>query len=142
MAYNPDALPDLQLIVSRPLGNGNPIVCDTRAPMLGGVPATDPLVFSNDPSVIAAINDLGCRVDDGAGQPLARPVSQQACTSSNLSSTGYAFVSAESTVQYCLPIAAAWAFPRGDTIVAARVRDIDGRAGATREIVVRVGNSP
>jgi len=140
--FNPDALPDLQLIVSRPLGNGSPILCDTRAPMLGGVPATDRLRFTNDPNVIAAINDPGCRVDDGTGQPVGRPVSQQACTSSNVSSTGYAFVSIESTVQYCLPIAGAWAFPRGDTIVAGRVRDIDGRIGATTEIVVRVGNAP
>ena len=138
-AYDPIDLPDLQLIVSRPLGDGSPAVCDRLPPTPGGVPATAPLVFSDSPDEIAAINDLGCRVDDGAGEPHARPISQLACTSSNLSSTGFAFVSPESTVQFCLPIAAAWAFPDGETIVASRVRDIDGRVGPTREIVVRVG---
>src|SRR5262249_47429937 len=108
----------------------------------GGIPATDPLRFTDDPTVIDAINDLGCRADDGTGQPIGRPASQQACTSSNLSSTGYAFVDHDSTMQYCLPIAAAWAFPAGDTIVAGRVRDVSGRTGATREIVVRVAEEP
>jgi hypothetical protein len=52
---------------------------------------------------------------------------------------GYAFVEPTSTVQYCLPIARAWSFAAGDTVVAARVRDVDGRLGPAREIVVRVG---
>jgi hypothetical protein len=138
-AYALDGLPDLQMLVSRALGNGSEIVCDNRPPLVGGVPATSPLQFADDPRVAAAANDLGCRVDDGTGQPLARPVSGIACTSSELSGTGFGFVSPDSTVQYCLQIAKAWAFPSGDTVVAARVRDVDGNAGAAREIVVRVG---
>ncbi len=139
-AYSPGGQPDLQLIVSRPLGNGSAIVCDTRPPLLGGVPATDPLVFADDAGQIAAMNDLGCRVDDGTGQPVARATTQLACTRSDAAGFGFAFVSDASTAQYCLPIAGAWAFSTGDTVVAARARDINGRTGAAREIVIRVGD--
>src|SRR5262249_29853603 len=68
-AYDPSGgLPDLQMILSRPIGNGSTLVCDRQPPTIGGVPATVPFAFSaaqND-----AINDLGCRVDDGTGQPV------------------------------------------------------------------------
>lgn len=137
-AFDPDrGLPDLQLIVSRPLGNGDPEVCDIIPPEFGGVPATVPLEFSDRPTVIAAINDLGCRTNDGAGNPMARVTSGEACT--KLGNTGeFGFVDPASTVQYCIPIASAWAFPGGDTIAAARVRDSGGVVGRPREIVVRV----
>jgi hypothetical protein len=138
-AYQPFGLPDLQIILSRPLGDGSTSVCDNRLPDVGGVPATTPLLFSGSPGVSAAINDLGCRVDNGAGQPLGR-ASQHACTRADGTTTGFAFVSPESSIQYCLPIAGAWRFPAGDTIVAARVRDVDGRVGQVREMVIRVGS--
>ena len=139
-AYSDVGLPDLQMILSRPLGNGSVALCDIRPPLIGGVPATDPLVFSDDPTVNTTINDLGCRVNDGTGQATARRGSGAACTVSDApSANGFAFVNPASSVQYCLPIALAWAFPDGDTVVAARVRDVDGRMSAVREIVVRVG---
>jgi hypothetical protein len=139
-AYSDVGLPDLQMILSRPLGDGSLALCDIRPPLIGGVPATDPLIFTDDLTATNAINDLGCRVNDGAGQPVARSSSQQACTASSAaSSTGFDFVNPASTVQYCLPIALAWAFPSGDTVVAARVRDTGGAISAVREIVVRVG---
>jgi len=134
-------LPDLQILVSAPLGNGSPKVCDKTLPSPGGVPATDPLIFSDTPSVIDAINDLGCRVDDGAGQPLGRSSTLDACTIPNAASAEFAFVRADSTTQYCLPIDRAWAFAPGDTIVAARVRDRSGVVGLPKEIVVRVAAS-
>jgi hypothetical protein len=40
--------------------------------------------------------------------------------------------------QFCIPIAKAWAFPDGDTIVAAQVRDNSGAVGSPREMVVRI----
>lgn len=138
-AYNPDGQPDLEVIVSRPLGDGSTLVCDELPPQIGGVPATDPLLFSDDAAVIAAINDLGCRVDDGAGEAVGRPVPSQACTTAEGTTFGFGFVNRDSKLQYCLPIAFAWAFAEGDTIVAARVRDIEGRPSAAREIVIRVG---
>ena len=143
-AFDPaGALPDLQLLVSRPLGDGSTAVCDKTRPTIGGVPATNPLLFSEVPDVVATINDLGCRVNDGAGNAVGRTASSQACTRTDApGSFGYTFVDARSTIQYCLPIADAWGFPLGDTIVAARVRDTSGTVGDPREIVVRVTGLP
>jgi len=45
-------------------------------------------------------------------------------------------------VQFCLPIALAWAFPVGDTVLAVRVRDILGNSGEIREIIVRIAEPP
>ncbi|MGH7786407.1 MAG: hypothetical protein ACRERC_06040 [Candidatus Binatia bacterium] len=136
-AYSDAGLPDLQLIVSRPLGNGSGLVCDDRPPLIGGVPATSPLRFSDDPAQVGVVNDLGCRVDDGQGNPVGRVSSNNACTANE--GAEYVFQSFASSIQYCLPIAGAWAFPRGDTIVAARARDEVGQVGGAQEIVVRVG---
>jgi len=138
VSFEGDA-PDLQLLVSRPLGNGDPMVCDIAPPSIGGVPATVSLEFSASPEVIDAMNDLGCRANDGTGNPAARGPAD-ACTQDR--SGRFSFVDADSTVQFCLPIAAAWAFPGGDTIVAGRVRDVGGTVGFAREIVVRVGATP
>ena len=137
------SLPDLQLLVSRPLGDGSALICDDALPNIGGVPATDPPEFSDAPSVVAAINDLGCRVNDGAGNPVGRTSSAQACTRTDAPGTfGYGYVDPNSSIQFCLPIAVPWAFPLGDTIVAARVRDASGTVGAPQEIVVRVTGLP
>jgi hypothetical protein len=140
-AYDPlGGLPGAQFLVSRPLGDGSPAVCDYTPPLSGGVPGVDPPVFSDDPTVVDAINDLGCRVNDGAGSPTGR-VSVNACTHD--ASFEFAFVDHSSNLQFCLPVAQAWAFPPGDTIVAARVRDLQDNVSAPREIVVRVaGNVP
>ena len=133
-AYAPGALPALQLLVSRPLGDGSAVVCDAAAPLFGGVPATVPLLFADTPAVRDAVNDLGCRVDDGQGQPFGRQVNS-ACT---LDRNGtYQMVNAASAVQFCLPIAGAWQFPSGDTVVAVRLADRLGEPGSVREIVVR-----
>jgi hypothetical protein len=143
-AFDPaGALPDLQLLVSRRLGDGSEAICDDTSPNIGGVPAITPLVFSDAPDVVAAINDLGCRVNDGAGNWVGRTASSQACTRTDApGSFGYTFVDADTTIQYCLPIAQPWGFPLGDTIVAARVRDTSGAVGTPQEIVVRVTGLP
>ncbi len=136
-AFAEMGLPDLQVLVSRPLGDGSTAVCDVDVDGVnGGVPAVDPPVFSDAPEVVDAINDLGCRVNDGEGAPLARDSSGEACTI--FEDGSFAFVDASSQAQYCLPIARAWAFPQGDTIVAVRVRSVTGNLGDTREIVVRI----
>lgn len=138
-AYDPDGNPpDLQLLVSRPLGDGSPEVCDYDifdSRVTGGVPATEPLEFSDDPAVVGAMNDLGCRVNDGTGMPLARTKRYNACTQMN---GEFDFVDSETRAQFCLPIARDWAFPAGDTIVAARVRNEAGSISAPKEIVIRV----
>lgn len=130
--------PDLQLLVSQPLGNGSPEVCDYDIfdpSVTGGIPATTPLAFSDDPSVVGAMNDLGCRVNDGTGIPRARVTGDNACTQMN---GEFDFVNSISRVQFCLPVAKAWAFPPGDTVVAVRVRNQVGIVSASKEIVIRV----
>ena len=135
-AYDPGGSRGVDFLVSRPLGDGSPAVCDGSPPAFGGVPGIDPPVFSDQPEIVRAIDDLGCRVNDGAGAPVAR-LGENACTRSELTFE-YGFVDASSELQYCLPIAKAWNFPVGDTIVAARIRDVAGTLSATAEIVVRV----
>lgn len=128
---------DLQVIVSRPLGNGDPTVCDVSPPNLGGVPATQPFEFSDDDTVRDHIDDLGCRFDNGAREPRGRRDTTEACTFTN-QGFGYSFVDRGSAIQYCAQFVPTWQFADGDTIVAARVKDSDGNFGAVREIVVRV----
>jgi hypothetical protein len=132
------ALPDLQVLVSRDLGDGNATVCDTVAPEIGGVPGSPDLDFSDADAIRAAVNDMGCRFDDGQGMAVGRANSDDACTRSSESVSGHAFVDPTTQVQFCAVIARPWAFPFGDTVVAARVRDRGGFVGQRREIVVRV----
>jgi hypothetical protein len=139
--FSEDGFPDLQLLISKALGNGAAAICDTTIPNIGGVPGVPSLAFDPIPSVINAVNDLGCRTDDGLGNPLGRRSSGDACTRSDTGNNfGYAFVDATSAIQFCIPIAEAWSFGEDDTVIAGRVRDSGGNLGVTRQIVVRVEN--
>lgn len=137
-ANDPSVLPDMQVLLSRPLGNGSAAVCDETFPNQGGVPGVFPLDFARTQAVADAINDFGCRFDNGAGVPVGVP-SIDACTF--FPDGEYHFVDPNSTLQFCAPIARAWAFHSGTTIVKARARDQRGALGAAREIAVRVGSS-
>jgi len=129
-------LPDLQVVVSQPLGNGSSEVCDT-AGLAGGVPAVDPPRFTEQEA--DAINDLGCRFVDGSGRPESRGAIDS-CVS--VPPTGnYGFVAADSQVQFCSPkISRTLELPPGETIVTARLRDTDGDVGDPKSLIVRVGN--
>jgi len=131
---DPTVLPDLQLIVSRPLGDGSLDVCDTISPDIGGVPATQPFAFAATQEVADAVNDAGCRVDDGMGRTRAH---RSFCTKSDETRVP-ASVSPLPQRQFCLPIAKAWEFPAGETVVAVRARDVTGEVGPVKEMVVRV----
>lgn len=130
---DPNVLPDLQLLVSRPIGNGSDLVCDSGpVPLpIGGVPATVPVAFGGSLTIAAAINDFACRFD-------ARGASSQACTRDTFGSD--AFVNPLSRVQFCSSpgVGAELAFPLGDTTITARVRDIAGQPGHPQSIVIRV----
>jgi hypothetical protein len=137
--YEPGEAPDLQVLVSRPLGDGGAGVCEGDGTR-GGVPATPELAFSSDPAVIAAMNDLGCRAYERRGS--ARPSTRAPLSDYD----PFEFVRndspIQSEIQFGIPIARAWSFPVGDTIVAARVIDVRGTPGTVEEIVVRVVESP
>jgi hypothetical protein len=136
---DPNSLPNLQIVASRPLGDGSQRVCDNQNnPPVGGVPAVDPPMFGGSQASADAINDLGCRFDarlsaqggmTGAG----------ACTRN--ASQDPAFVSSQTKVQFCpqIGIGTELAFPIGvDTRITARVTDIVGQPGLPAAIIVRI----
>lgn len=127
-------LPNLQLVVSRPLGNGSTDVCDDMPPMIGGVPAVEPPRF--DATTAPAINDLGCRFN--ARTLTSSPTSVGPCTRN--ASGDYVFVDSTSRVQFCpsAGIDTAIAFPPGDTRVTVRVSDVFGQPGLPASIIIRV----
>lgn len=133
VVYDPNDLttpPDLQVLVSRSLGDGDSRVCDVQRSQPGGVPGMPALSFDGAPASVRAMHDLGCRA-------VVQRDRQASCTRE--AGTGRtAYISARSAAQFCIPISAPWAFPEGDTIVAARVQDVHGQPGQPEEIVVRV----
>lgn len=132
---DPTVLPDLQVLASYRLGNGDPTVCEAGDAI--GIPGIESLAFDSSFAVAAAINDFGCRVDDGEGVPVARVLSGEACTRG--SNEEFTFVASGTTAQFCAFIARSFEFAFGDTVLAARVRDADtGTYGPRQEIVVRV----
>jgi hypothetical protein len=129
-----DQLPDLQVEVSRKLGDGSTAVCDDTNPDFGGVPAVNPFDFSA--AEAHAINDLACRFKDGQGQPVARN-SAYPCTRFP-PELEYHLVDPTSTVQFCGEIAKPLSFQVGDTIVAARIRDAADHVSAVAQLVIRI----
>ena len=129
---DPNVLPNLELVVSNPLGNGSTAVCDDGPdPPIGGVPATNPPMFGGSQESANAINDLGCRFN-------ARTTSGDACTKN--SQQDPSFVVASTRVQFCpaLGIGSEIEFPVGDTRVTVRVTDIIGQPGPPASIIIRV----
>jgi hypothetical protein len=132
------SLPDLQIVSSRPLGNGSAEVCDNTPPG-GGVPAVEPADFSPTAEHIAAINDLACRFVDGEGRHRGLGP-EDACT---LFPTGeYEFVNRSSTVQYCALVSRFLEFPLGETVLTVRLRDVLGNPGPPARLVVRIEPPP
>jgi hypothetical protein len=129
--------PDLQIQVTRPLGDGSSLVCDDAPPLLGGVPAINPPSFDDTPANADRLNDLGCRFIDGGGNKIGRTCGDN--TACVLGDDGiFGCVTQEATVQYCGFIGQALTFPPGDTLVTVRVRDAQGNLGAPRQLVIRV----
>jgi len=130
------AAPDLQIVSSRPLGNGSTAVCDRSGPEAGGVPAVDPPDFGA--MALAAINDFGCRFLDGRGEPFGRTSSVEGCIQVPAESGTYGFAELTSQVQFCSLIDTTMAFPSGDTRLTVRLLDRSRNPGEPAQIVVRV----
>lgn len=129
--------PPFQSIVSRPLGNGDAAVCDRDKVPPGGIAAAVPFAFRTDDAAVDRINDLGCRYNNGQGDPVGRRDPLNSCVRAS-----FAFVDPTTAIQFCADLIDSERFPFGDTILAARMSDLDGTFGAPREIVVRVGGTP
>jgi hypothetical protein len=131
---DPGVVPDLQVIVSEPLGeNPSRAVCDIMPGFIGGVPASSD--FDESQAVADAMNDLGCRFIDGDNQTVGRNEAE-ACLI--FGDGEYRFAEDDSTVQFCAQISVPLAFRVGDTMVTARLRDTSGATGPPARIIVRV----
>lgn len=129
--------PDLQIQVTRPLGNGSTLVCDDAPPTLGGVPPINPPSFADTPANADRFNDLGCRFIDGGGNKVGRQCGDS--TACVLGEDGiFGCATSDATIQFCGFVGQALTFPRGDTLVTARVRDVQGNLGAPRQMLIRV----
>jgi hypothetical protein len=139
--------PDLQIIASRPLGDGSDAVCDSTGPNAGGVPGLQPPSFLPTESVIRILNDFGCRFVDGSGAPRGRGT-QEACTRVP-PEMDFRFVAPDSSLQFCASVTRAIEFPPGDTLLTVRVLDEtspdappgSGLPGPTARIIVRIGDA-
>jgi hypothetical protein len=134
-SYEPNGVPDLQIVSSNPLGNGSPEVCDAMPPNAGGVPAVESSAFEDVEAVRDQLNDFGCRFVDGRGNRVARFCSE-GCVRFQ---TGEQGCKSEATHQFCAVVDAPLAFPPGDTLITARVLDVQGTPGPLKQMIVRVG---
>ena len=125
---DPHTRPDLEIETSRDMGNGSPTVCDRQRPNIGGIPGIHPTSFAETPKVSDAINDFACRFETFIQ-------SDSSCT---MSPNGdYSFVNKDTTTQFCMLVAHAYAFPDGDTLLTVRVRDTDGNPGPVAHMRIR-----
>jgi len=128
---DPKSRPDLEIEANRDMGDGSPAVCDRSRPNIGGIPGINPPSFAETQRVSDAINDLACRFE----------VMIQSDSSCTVSKNGeYSFISKDSTIQFCMIVARAWAFPPGETLLSVRVRDNAGNPGPVRQM--RILRSP
>jgi hypothetical protein len=130
--FNSTELPAVQVQNTRPLGNGSLTVCDTGAPSAGGggVPGINPPSFDvSVPFNHDAIRDFGCRFQAFS--------TQSACTIVDITREPRT-VSTAATQQFCDIVAATATFAPGENVVTARLADVFGRTGPTKQIVIRV----
>lgn len=134
---NPSVRPDLQIEVSRPIGNGSSAVCDNTTGNFGGVPGIDPPSYDGTQAISDALNDLACRFNNGSG--IGNPGGRTPESACPIFGDGESrFIDPTATIEFCGFIDVPLGFPAGDTIVTARVLDSSGIPGPTRQIVVRV----
>ena len=140
---DPTVLPYLLIEASMPLGaDPTTTVCDDSPGMFGGVPATNPPDFSPTQQVADVVNDFACRFKDGSGTRNGR-AANDACTQFPNDFPPYHFLNPDapqfvSTIQFCGLVTNPIAFPSGDTLVTARIRDLAGHVSRQSQIVVRV----
>jgi hypothetical protein len=134
-AFNEYGRPDLQIQVTRPLGNGSTIVCDALPPDAGGVPAINPPSFGDSQIITDRLNDLACRFVDGKGNPEGRQCSE-GCVKFESGDQGC--VDRKTSIQFCTLVSRTIEFPPGDTLVTVRVLDALGNPGPPAQIVMRI----
>jgi hypothetical protein len=124
---DPKRRPDLQLESNRPLGDGSVAVCDRRRPNIGGIPAIDPPSFKETQKISDTLNDMACRFET-----FLTP--EGACTVAK--NGDFAFANPDSSMQFCMVVAHAWAFPEGTTELRVRVLDTGGHPGPVKRMKI------
>ena len=122
---DPTSRPDLEIEATRDMGDGSPAVCDRRRPNIGGIPGIKPPSFAETQRVSDAINDLACRFETFVE-------SDASCTQTK--GGDYSFINKDSTTQFCMIVARAWAFPPGETLLSVRLRDSEGNPGPVKQM--------
>ena len=122
---DPTSRPDLEIEANRDMGNGSPAVCDRTRPNIGGIPGINPPSFAETQRISDAINDLACRFETFIQ-------SDASCT--QRTDGEYSFVNGDSTTQFCMIVARAWAFPVGETLLSVRMRDSEGNPGPVKQM--------
>jgi hypothetical protein len=122
---DPKSRPDLEIEADHDMGNGSPAVCDRTRPNIGGIPGIERPSFAETQRISDAINDFACRFETFIE-------SESSCTQA--ASGDYSFMAKDSTTQFCMIVAHAWAFPPGVTLLSVRVRDTDGNPGPVKQM--------
>lgn len=122
---DPKSRPDLEIEANRDMGDGSPAVCDRSRPKIGGIPGINPPSFAETQRVSDAINDFACRFEIFVQ-------SDASCTQDK--NGEYSFINKDSTTQFCMIVARAWAFPPGETLLSVRVRDNAGNPGPVKRM--------
>ena len=126
--------PDIQIETTQQLGNGLQSTCANGDPS-GGVAGINPPNFTPESAPgtrTAALNNFGCQFEYHSPNALCTWVGDP---------INARYVNPASTAQFCDQMSANAPFSWGDSIVTARLRDVNGNTGPTAQIVVRV-NTP
>lgn len=122
--------PDLQILASRPWGNGSAAVCDTDPASGGGVPGFNPPTIGSDQAITDALVDLACRYGSflpGAPCTLDGNGNESVLTTGGLSNGR----------QFCNIVSPLIGVPVGDTLLTAQVRDTQGNLGPAQQLIIR-----
>jgi len=125
---DPKARPDLEIQATRDLGDGSKAVCDRTRPNIGGMPGINPPDWSETLDVSRTLADWACRFETFIE-------SQSACIVKR--NGEFTFVDPATSTQFCMTVARAWVFPEGETLVSARLRDVEGNPGPVKQIKIR-----
>jgi hypothetical protein len=129
----PDGRPDVQIEASNPLGNGDPLIhCESGN--VDGVPSINPPDFGPDTpqkNISSTLVDFSCRFSSfDPSTP---------CTLNSSGNFGLGNALANPTIQFCSSrLGFGQAFPLGDTLLTARLRDLSLNLGAPEQLIVRV----
>lgn len=125
---DPSGKPSVMVLADHNLGNGS-LPVDCRTEPLGGVRGFPALDFNGGTDVTTALVDMACRFELASA-------SMFACTRDPFGN--FAFISPQTTRQFCFQVSNVSELPLGRTTMAVQLRDTNGNLGPRSEFVVVV----